>query len=167
MTAWPDEALEYCKKRWKDRATASEISVELWTRFRLSVSRSAICGKMNRAGLSNKGPRHSDGVQKDKRQRISSQKRVAKNPSPVKEPIRIKDITGIFPHVAGLPLEKVNNQHCRYLFSSDARYPLFCGFPDADVSGGRPYCAYHAKIVYTPAVDNRKPRQHGKRYANF
>jgi hypothetical protein len=55
--AWTERAVELLKQQWAAGLSASAVAGELGREFGIAPTRSAVCGKINRLGLSNTGPR--------------------------------------------------------------------------------------------------------------
>lgn len=160
--SWTEEGLSYAKARWKDRASASDISQELAQKFKIIVSRSAVCGKMYREGLSyrtparTKPPKNSQEIHRTVvlRRNHSS---LVKVTATFKELPKANDSVTA-PHVAGMGWALLKNDCCRFILNDDPRYPLFCGIGEADFAGSKPFCKYHSRITYVSDIPHRRAR---------
>ena len=122
--------------------------------------RSACIGKANRLGMSR--PR--------KVKPHVARERAAKARG-FREPIEAPAIAADVPHVEPEPVKFYSTAHLSTLFNlgpRSCRWPcwddntpseqrFYCGTPDADPFGGRPYCGFHAAAAFNPAPE-RKPR---------
>jgi GcrA cell cycle regulator len=90
----------------------------------LGISRSAVLGKIFRLRRGDAAPAA---------------------PSPRPRPKR--------PRPRGISLLELTNETCRFPHG-DPGEPgfFFCGAPDADLEGGKPYCAQHARRAYNGAA---------------
>ena len=53
-------------------------------------------------------------------------------------------------------LTKVRDGQCRFITAEPTRRAICCGAP---TSGGSSWCAYHRRIVFASAADERMARQ--------
>jgi GcrA cell cycle regulator len=162
---WTDDRVELLKKLWGEGFSASQIATELG-----GISRNSVIGKVHRLGLSGRAKSPSASVPRQRK------------PRPHGALIRMAR-PGIRGNTALAPLhsydeeiqpqpEVVENivpigQRCSILELTEGK----CHWPIGDPSspdfyfcGGRtieglPYCGYHSRIAYQPAIDRRRERR--------
>jgi hypothetical protein len=140
-TAWSEAVALRLKELCEgEPISISEIAETLNKEFGLSLSRNAVIGRRQRDGLPamprpkrQPEPRRTESRHVRHPRRIRSTKQSA-------TPLQ----TG-FPHAC--TLLDLTNEACRYPCGEDS--VLFCGSPEADLAGGRPYCAAHMWISHT------------------
>lgn len=124
---WPHSRIAILKQMWTDGATAAAIAE------RLGVSRSAVLGKIHRL-------RHRTAEQK--LAAVLERRRAARQ---LHQPGRV-----IHPRRRGISLLDLTNDTCRWPHGEPGKRGFFfCGAPDADLEGGRPYCARHMRRAYS------------------
>ena len=113
---------------------------------RLGVSRSAAIGKAHRLGLAQPKEKITlhdvNKALKRKRQR-----------TPPTLPAQPPKPPAPNPHLHYCPVWQLTNESCRYpMWRDDTPVieRLYCGVPEADINGKRPFCRKHAKLCYTP-----------------
>jgi GcrA cell cycle regulator len=121
---WTAERVSLLKQLWASGATAKAIGAQLG-----GLSRSAVLGKIYR--LRRAEPASAPKPRPTRRRSKQSEVLPA---APSCEPKRLLDLT---------------NNSCRWPIAGPARRAIFfCGAPEADLAGGMPYCAYHARRAY-------------------
>lgn len=165
--SWTEERVELLKKLWAEGLSASQIAGELG-----GITRNAVIGKVHRLGLSGRAKAPSTAAPRPRKPRSASPMVRMSRPA-------MRGNTALARHVLPLyeldpepepePLENIVpiGQRCSLLELSDAkcRWPIGDpGSPEFFFCGGKPvgdlpYCAYHARIAYQPAVDRRRDRR--------
>jgi GcrA cell cycle regulator len=147
-TIWSEERIAILKQMWAERATAAAIAVRLG-----GLSRSAVLGKIHRlrrgaavpAMTPNKdaAPAPCDAAALAYRRRAGrSAPRSSSRPRAKESPPR-----------SSKTLLELTNDSCRFPHGEPGtRGFFFCGAPEADLEGGRPYCARHARLAYSSAA---------------
>ena len=136
---WSDDQIEQLKKLWDSDMSCSEIAAELGA----GLSRNAVIGKVHRLGLTTRREVLFYGTAKPKRQRPSrpafwrAPLIVSAEPPP---PPSIEDAD--IPLTQRLSLLELQNHNCCWPVG-EGRDVFFCGSPEADCLGGRPYCHGH------------------------
>ncbi len=164
--SWTDERVEQLKKMWLDGLSASQIANELGD----GISRNAVIGKVHRLGLSGRvksptpaRPRAKSHGEGDAiapaapvvhgNLAVAVEARPA--PAPAPRPAAADVVVPISERVGIMDLRE---SMCRWPLgdpaSPDFRY---CG-AKMQVGVG-PYCTYHARIAYQPAMDRRRDRE--------
>ena len=123
---WTAELVGLLQQLWEDGLTAEAIGAELG-----GLSRSAVLGKILRL---RRGAKCGAAPTMRSAHRRGRKRHEPPPPAPSSEPKRLLDLT---------------NHCCRWpIAGPGAGEILFCGAPEADLSGGMPYCAYHARRAY-------------------
>jgi GcrA cell cycle regulator len=129
---WTDERVDELRVRWAAGDAASAIARDLGT------TRNAVIGKAGRLKLSAK----------------SAPKSVARQPVPItapSSPPSADPLARPSRRKRIYRLVDLTNYTCRWpLWNSDAEPRIFCGL-SASLENGRPYCAKHTRMAYTPA----------------
>ena len=134
--AWTDDQIAILKQMWASGATAAAIASHLG-----GVSRSAVLGKILRLRAAEPLAVADQTLSALQRRRPDRQEAPSAQPR-LKKPSR-----------RGVSLLELTNQTCRFPHGEPgAREFFFCGAPDADLEGGRPYCARHARLAYSSAA---------------
>jgi GcrA cell cycle regulator len=162
---WTDDRVELLKKLWADGLSASQIAAELG-----GISRNSVIGKVHRLGLAGRAKSPAAAMPRQRKPR--SQGAMMRIPRPA-----IRGNTALAPMHAFEPdLEpepEVNEniipigQRCSILELGEGkcRWPIgdpsapdffFCGGKTIE---GLPYCGYHSRIAYQPAVDRRRDKR--------
>ena len=166
--SWTDERVEQLKKMWLDGLSASQIASELGD----GISRNAVIGKVHRLGLSGRvkspAPPRPPTRQEPWRGRrdapaapvvhgnlaVAVEARPA--PAPAPRPVPRRDV--VVPISERVGIMDLRESMCRWPLgdpaSPDFRY---CG-AKMQIGVG-PYCTYHARIAYQPAMDRRRDRE--------
>ncbi|MGO8738570.1 GcrA family cell cycle regulator [Rhodoblastus sp.] len=164
--SWTDERVEQLKKMWLDGLSASQIANELGE----GISRNAVIGKVHRLGLSG---RVKSPAPATARPRARSEGEPAASTAPVVHgnlavAVAARPAPAPAPRPAAeevvVPIsERVGIMDLR---ESMCRWPLgdpttpefrYCG-ARMQIGLG-PYCTYHARIAYQPAMDRRRDRE--------
>ena len=162
---WTTNSVERLTKLWADGLSASEIAAEIG-----GISRNSVIGKVHRLGLPGR-PRSPAGT-RPRRRKPRSRGATMRIVRPairgntalatlhafererVPEPEVIENIIPIGQRCSTLELSEGK---CRWPIG-DPSTPdfFFCGGKTIE---GLPYCGYHARIAYQPAVDCRRDRR--------
>lgn len=145
--AWAKSRIATLKQMWAGGATAAAIAECL------GVSRSAVLGKIHRLRLRTATEEQpaaqasSEPAAPKRRRRQRRQRRQRRPPRPRRR---------------GISLLGLTNDTCRWPHGEPGRSGFFfCGALGADLEGGRPYCACHARRAYSgaaiPAEDGGSP----------
>ena len=122
---WTAERISLLQQLWAGGSTAESIAARLG-----GLSRAAVLGKVYRL-------RHGANPPAELKARPVRRHRRQSEPPPSAprgEPKRMLELT---------------NNCCRWpVTRRDARGIFFCGAPEADVTGGVPYCPYHIRRAY-------------------
>ena len=146
---WPAAQTTLLMELWAKGETAVTIA------GRLGLSRSAVLGKIFRLRLNTE----KSAITNDGRSRRINAARDG-NSAPVKR-LRADDsparrrrgrrqsLIANTPAYDGRPIRllELTNKSCRWPYQRGGTY-LFCGVPEADLEGGMPYCARHARRAY-------------------
>lgn len=171
---WTAERVELLKELWADGLTGSQIAAELG-----GITKSSVIGKIHRLGLSGRKPGTKPGSKHPhvgvKRKQSSAAPRL-RIPRPMPEKIKVRRVgyfDGKFAEMdaiefalppslpaADIPIGQrktfleLGNAHCRYAYGDVGESNFFfCGAEEADVSAGRPYCAFHARVCFNKPRD--------------
>lgn len=144
------EQLEFIRIAWTARATASEISAQFYVKFRVYVSRSAICGKADRMGLETRS-QGGNWSPASTAKRLATAKangvlwgRKPKAPAkPAPEPSAEPKPLGV-------------DTACRWIAGDDPKTWLFCGHPQKP---GAPYCPHHYDRAHAPQRAPQLPKK--------
>jgi GcrA cell cycle regulator len=169
--AWSDEHIETLKSMWADGHSASSIANALGG----GVTRSAICGKVNRLGLSGRLPLTRPRAMTARpaqrlHHNVTRLQSIAENSDPViKIAASVQQSDDSIPAEQRKTLLELTNRTCRWPCGDPGKPDFFfCGAPEADFIIGQPYCQRHADRAgtYTPARP-RPPRDtRGPAYIN-
>ena len=149
--AWTDDRIAVLKAMWAAGATATAIAERLG-----GLSRSAVLGKISRLRLradasaaANQAPAAattSPDLALLQRRRHNRKGARRSSPKPRRKKPRRR---------SGKSLLELTNDTCRWPNGEPGtRGFFFCGAPGADLEGGRPYCAHHARCAYSAAVND-------------
>src|SRR5690606_24441750 len=166
--AWTDERVELLKKLWTEGLSASQIAGRLG-----SVTRNAVIGKVHRLGLSG---RATTSRMKTHRARprmqnaAPGQRRPAAKPrfstigNPALRALYQPDADAYVPPVEELVIPLAERKSIQTLTECSCRWPIgdpqapdfhFCGKTKLAVL---PYCEFHARRAFQPAVPRRRER---------
>jgi GcrA cell cycle regulator len=165
MSSWIIDRVEQLKKLWADGLSASQIAAALG-----GISRNSVIGKVHRLGLAGR-PKRPAGTM-PRRRKPRSQGTTMRIVRPAirgdtafaarhacerqfePEPELIENVIPIGQRCSTLEL---GEGKCRWPIG-DPGTPdfFFCGGKTIE---GLPYCGYHARIAYQPAVDRRRDRR--------
>jgi GcrA cell cycle regulator len=167
--SWTDERVELLRQLWLDGKSASQISATLG----LGVTRNAVIGKVHRLGLSGRAKSTSPATPRV-RQRPAAAPRAT---------IASRSSAGA--HVVrgntALAFSLDAASEARPLFQEDVVVPMslrvtiidlkeaMCRWPLGDptspefrycgIQASGPYCSYHGRMAYQPALDRRRDRE--------
>ena len=146
--AWTDDRIAILKAMWADGVSAAAIAVRLG-----GLSRSAVLGKIHRLRLNaatavaagTKAQAAAEAARKSAAlQRRRPERDRTPAPSPQPQGLRQR----------GKSLLDLTNDSCRWPNGEPGKRSFFfCGAPGADLEGGRPYCAHHARRAYSSVAD--------------
>ena len=126
MTEWTDDMVEALRVMWDDGLSGSQVRSELNTRFRVSLSRSAVVAKVTRLGLTHKRERP---------------RATTLPPLPGSPPMR-RQSGEVAPAYDRFTVLDLGRETCRAPGAGDG---LFCG---RRVAAGLSYCPDHARRMY-------------------
>lgn len=162
--AWNDDAAEIVRKLVETKFTATEIAAELGAKG-YAYSRNAVIGKINRLGLKlfrAQGVVNTPKIKRagDDARRLTQTLRKIKpgqNPSFGPEIKPLIEPEG--PSECAVSLLELTSENCHWPIG-DPHHPdfHFCGRSALE---GRPYCAHHCRISYTPQDQRRRQPQPG------
>jgi GcrA cell cycle regulator len=148
MSPWTSEIIDRLRQHVAGGLSAKECAAELKSEFRHSFTRNAVISKAQRIGLR---PGSLDMIAREKQRKRTSTKRLRppmRVPIIQFEPVMPDDDLRI-PQAQRRTLVELENHHCRFpIGEPSAADFFFCGAPTADLVGGRPYCAAHARRAY-------------------
>jgi GcrA cell cycle regulator len=117
---------------------------------RLGVSRSAAIGKAYRLKLGQ--PKQKITMHDVNKSLRRTKERIPKpKPVPVTKPPSLPPPPAVDPHAYYVPVWQLNNETCRFPMwheTTPVIERLYCGVPEADFNGKRPFCCKHAKLCY-------------------
>ncbi|WP_349644855.1 GcrA family cell cycle regulator [Bradyrhizobium sp. Leo170] len=156
VLTWSDERVEQLKKLLEAGLSTSKIAAELGG----GISRNAVIGKVHRLGLTGRAKPAPPEVEKVRR-RTNGRKVHFTRRQPVEEPQEREEIppdfdpSNVSAFDAAIPVERrkglldLQQHHCRWPVG-DPQLPdfFFCG---GTAEEGRPYCALHCRVAFTPA----------------
>lgn len=146
---WGDVEIARLREHHANGLSSGRIAAEINKEFGLSLSRSAICGKINRLGLvSPKKPSVTQAAARERRRQTSKFNRKSERAMPAAtEPVRVRDDPlPLDPRFACMLIE-LENENCRWPYGDpDAVAFRFCGRIGADMKNGAPYCDHHAQM---------------------
>jgi GcrA cell cycle regulator len=162
---WTDDRVELLKKLWADGLSASQIAAELG-----GISRNSVIGKVHRLGLAGRAKSPAASMPRQRKPRSQGPMMRIARPA-------IRGNTALAAlHMYESELEPEPGvsenivpigQRCSILELAEGkcRWPIgdpsspdffFCGCKTIE---GLPYCGYHSRIAYQPAVDRRRDRR--------
>lgn len=162
--SWTDERVELLKKLWAEGLSASQIAGRLG-----AVTRNAVIGKVHRLGLSG---RATTSRMKTVRPR-SRMSNVKRNPSnkPRFPQIGNPNVRALYaadaepmPVMEEIVIPLAERKTIQTLTECSCRWPIgdpqhsdfhFCGKSKVT---GLPYCEFHARRAFQPAVPRRRER---------
>ncbi|MEO1014085.1 MAG: GcrA family cell cycle regulator [Pseudomonadota bacterium] len=147
--AWTDERVEQLKKYWAEGLSASQIASKMG-----GVTRNAVIGKVHRLGLSGR----ATPAQPKRGCDVSLPEEIAAEPAAP----RTFDVGPEEPEfIAPTSITETDFMTVATMKRNSCKWPIgdpasddfhFCGEP---TSGGKPYCAYHARLAFQPT--QRRP----------
>lgn len=162
---WTDERVEVLKKLWTGGLSASRIAGELG-----GVTRNAVIGKVHRLGLAAraKSPaaspprarkaRQSSAAFRPPRTSMRGNTALALTLAPADELDREPEpAENIVPIGQRCTILELTEDKCHWPLGDPGQVDFcFCGGKSIV---GLPYCGYHARMAYQPAVDRRRDRR--------
>jgi GcrA cell cycle regulator len=161
--SWTDERVELLKKLWADGLSASQIAAELG-----GITRNAVIGKVHRLGLSGRAKSSSTGVPRPRKARSPSHmlrigRSAIRGNTALAHAYELEIeaepelIDNIIPIGQRRTILELNEQTCRWPVGDPGSTDFFfCG---GNTLTGLPYCAYHSRVAYQPAVDRRRDKR--------
>lgn len=152
---WTDERVSVLKSMWGDGCSATQIAVELG-----GVTRNAVVGKLHRLGLCRNGP-----IAKPRpgRPKVALAKVIAIKTRIARQPIEVLElppepppppVMDVMPFGRRCTLHDLDKHKCRWPIGDPGLADFFfCGCPPLD---HLPYCSYHTRVAYQPAVERRR-----------
>lgn len=163
--SWTDDRVELLRKLWLEGLSASQIANELG-----GVTRNAVIGKVHRMGLSGRvkassasarpkrNTARAGGVKTARGNIKSNTGKTGLANVAVHKPAPIIDLPE--PVIKMLNLLQLTDQTCRWPVGDPQEEDFgFCGNSPRE---GDPYCEYHCRLAYQPAMDRRR-QQSGAR----
>ncbi len=162
--SWTDERVELLKKLWSEGLSASQIAGRIG-----SVTRNAVIGKVHRLGLSGRATTSRMKSHRPRSRMANTAKRPATKPrfaQPGNPAVRAlyMDVEVYVPPVEELVIPLAERKTIQTLTESSCRWPIgdpqaadfhFCGKTKLAVL---PYCEFHARRAFQPAVPRRRER---------
>ena len=164
--SWTDERVELVKKLWGEGLSASQIAGR-----RGSVTRNAVIGKVHRLGLSGRATtsrmktvRPRSRMANAKRNPPNNKPRFPQIGSPSARLLYPIDEEAALPTVEELVIPLKERQSIQSLTECSCRWPIgdpqhadfhFCGKTKVT---GLPYCEFHARRAFQPAMPRRRER---------
>ena len=161
--SWTDERVELLKKLWAEGLSASQIANRL-----TNVTRNAVIGKVHRLGLSGRATTSRMKSHRP-RSRIANAKRAAKPRfaqagNPAVRALYPADAEPYVPPAEELVIPLAERKSIQTLTESSCRWPIgdpqaaefhFCGKSKVPAL---PYCEFHARRAFQPAIPRRRDR---------
>jgi len=161
--SWTDERVELLKKLWSEGLSASQIANRL-----TNVTRNAVIGKVHRLGLSGRATTSRMKSHRP-RARIANAKRqvkprFAQAGNPAVRALYPIDAEPYVPPVEELVIPLAERRSIQTLTESSCRWPIgdpqtpefhFCGKHKVPAL---PYCEFHARRAFQPAIPRRRER---------
>lgn len=163
--SWTDERVEMLKKLWQEGLSASQIAGRIG-----SVTRNAVIGKVHRLGLSGrattsrmKSHRPRTRMAANGGKRPVTKPRFAQIGNPAVRALYL-DAEVYVPPVEELVIPLNERKSIQTLTETSCRWPIgdpqapdfhFCGKTKVAVL---PYCEFHARRAFQPAVPRRRER---------
>lgn len=173
--SWTDERVEQLKKLWIEGLSASQIAARMG-----GVTRNAVIGKVHRLGLSGRSrpSRPARPISRTPRQRPVAPSRPSSfgtmgatalkpqveaeaapapdyEPEPVPAPIHAVEL----PSGGRMTILTLTERTCKWPIGDPGDEDFhFCGHKS---EAAMPYCQFHAKAAYQPALDRRRRKKVG------
>jgi GcrA cell cycle regulator len=156
---WTDERVELLKKLWADGLSASQIAAELG-----GITRNAVIGKVHRLGLSGRAKSPSTAAPRQRKPRAATMLRISR-PSvrgntalahayELDTEFEAEPIENVIPINQRRTLLELTEETCRWPIGDPGSAEFFfCGGKTVTTL---PYCPYHCRVAYQPAVDRRR-----------
>ena len=163
--SWTDERVDLLKKLWSEGLSASQIAGRLG-----SVTRNAVIGKVHRLGLSGRATTSRMKTHRPRARLANTNKRAvvkqrfATLGNPAVRALYIGDAEPYVPLVEELVIPLAERKSIQTLTEVSCRWPIgdpqaaefhFCG---KDKVTGLPYCEFHARRAFQPAMPRRRER---------
>ena len=145
--AWTDDRIAILKQMWADGAPASAIAARLG-----GLSRSAVLGKIHRLRFGRAAPAAMkvQAAEAPQKSAMLERRRLRRDRAPPPSSQPQSKGSGR----RGKSLLELTNDSCRWPNGHPGKPNFFyCGAPGADLEGGRPYCAQHARRAYSGVAD--------------
>jgi GcrA cell cycle regulator len=152
VSFWTEPRVDQLKSLWSEGRSAAEIFRELGAK-----SRSAVIGKLHRLGLSDltradvlerkvHPPRRTANLQCLTRGTRASVLRQVTMGNLVLKAVKFDARHVEVSTEYQKPLLSLRNDSCRYPVSDEGPH-IFCGVPEADFNGRKPYCSAHTSLA--------------------
>lgn len=163
--SWTDERVDLLKKLWSEGLSASQIAGRLG-----SVTRNAVIGKVHRLGLSGRATTSRMKTHRPRARLANSNKRAvvkqrfATLGNPAVRALYTGDAEPYVPMAEELVIPMAERKYIQTLTDVSCRWPIgdpqaaefhFCG---KDKVTGLPYCEFHARRAFQPAMPRRRDR---------
>ncbi len=156
---WTDERVELLKKLWADGLSASQIAAELG-----GITRNAVIGKVHRLGLSGRAKSPSSAAPRPRKARSSGHMlRVSRPTMRGNTALAFEYEPEPEPELVEIPIEQrktllqLSDKTCRWPVGDPGSGDFyFCG---GETASELPYCSYHSRVAYQPAVDRRRDKR--------
>lgn len=164
--SWTDERVELLKKLWSEGLSASQIAGRLG-----AVTRNAVIGKVHRLGLSGRATtsrmktvRPRSRLSNAKRPANAAKPRFAQIGNPAVRDLYRLDAEPMGPTAEELVIPLAERKTIQTLTECSCRWPIgdpqladfhFCGKSKVN---GLPYCEFHARRAFQPAMPRRRER---------
>jgi GcrA cell cycle regulator len=151
--AWTDDRVELLKKLWAEGLSASQIANKMG-----GVTRNAVIGKVHRLGLSGRAtPAKPQRGRATPRTTASSPAKFRPEPPELKnipEPEFLEPL--VLDTGDNATVSTLGNNMCKWPIGDPASEEFhFCG---QSAAGGKPYCAYHARLAFQPSQKRERPK---------
>ena len=161
--SWTDDRVDLLKKLWGEGLSASQIAGRLG-----SVTRNAVIGKVHRLGLSGRATTSRMKTHRP-RARIANAKRAVKARfatagNPAVRALYVGDAEPYVSPVEELVIPMAERKSIQTLSECSCRWPIgdpqasdfhFCG---KNKVPALPYCEFHARRAFQPAIPRRRER---------
>lgn len=159
--AWTDERTEHLKEMHATGLSASHMAARLG-----GISRNAVCGKVHRLGL----PGRPRSGRLTGTPRMPRARRPYVRKTTAAEPITAPMVAPAPPKCDPIEFMALNNVTCRFPIGEVIPY-LFCGSPEADLTGGVSYCPWHMRQAHDrrgamDITDEERGRRRGQARKN-
>ena len=139
QTPWTDEVTAFMRERALAGDTATEIAAAANAKFRTTLTRNAVCGKLDRMKITRPPKPRQPKREPQQRRQLNPRIIVKRAPPAAPEPgsgaITIFDLRSI--------------DQCRYIMAGEGRAAQYCGSLTREGSSWCPY--HHSKCTYMAA----------------